>query len=61
MARYRPRLLDEGVLDEAGAAAIEQEAADRVEEAFTEALADDAPDATAAVTDVYADPAGSPA
>jgi pyruvate dehydrogenase E1 component alpha subunit len=61
VARYRARLLDEGVMDEAGAAAVEQQAAERVEEAFTAALAAGAPDPAEAFTDVYVDPTGVPA
>jgi TPP-dependent pyruvate/acetoin dehydrogenase alpha subunit len=60
VGRYRRRLLDEGVLDEAGASAAEQWAADEVDAAFVAALASDPPAAASATTDVYADPAGAP-
>jgi pyruvate dehydrogenase E1 component alpha subunit len=60
VGRYRRRLLDEGVLDEAGAGAAEQRAADEVDAAFLAALASDPPVAASATTDVYADPTGAP-
>jgi TPP-dependent pyruvate/acetoin dehydrogenase alpha subunit len=53
LARYRSRLVDDGVLDEAGAAAVESRAADEVAAAFTAALADELPDAAEATVDVY--------
>jgi pyruvate dehydrogenase E1 component alpha subunit len=61
VARYRSRLVDEDVLDGAGATAIELRAADEVEEAFVAALASDPPTPGDATTDVYADPEGVPA
>ena len=61
LARYRNRLLDEGVLDAAEVAELEQQAAEQVEEAFTAALAADPPAAGDAGRYVYADPAGVPA
>ena len=61
VARYRSRLLDEGVLDEAGATGIEQRAADEVEGAFTAALDAEPVDVGDATTDVYAEPSGGPA
>jgi len=60
VGRYRRRLLDEGVLDEAGAGAVEQRAAGEVDAAFVVALASDPPVAASATTDVYADPTGAP-
>ncbi len=61
IGRYRSRLLDEGVLDETSAATFEQQAADRVDQAFTAALAADPPSPASATTDVYADASGMPA
>jgi TPP-dependent pyruvate/acetoin dehydrogenase alpha subunit len=61
LARYRSRLVDDGVLDEAGAQTIEIRAADEVAAAFAAALADDLPDAADAQVDVYAETGGAPA
>jgi pyruvate dehydrogenase E1 component alpha subunit len=61
VARYRARLVDAGVVDEAGATAIESRAAEEVAAAFTAALADELPDATDASVDVYAAPDGAKA
>ena len=60
VARYRRRLVDEGVLDEVGATDIEQRAADEVEVAFAAALDAEPVDAGDATTDVYAEPSGAP-
>ena len=59
VARYRSRLIDEGVLDEAGAARIDEEARLDVEAAFAAALAAGPPDADDAFVDVYGMGAGS--
>jgi TPP-dependent pyruvate/acetoin dehydrogenase alpha subunit len=61
IGRYRSRLIDDGVLDEAAAAAIERRAADEVEQAFVAALSAGPPGAESATTDVYADATGMPA
>jgi acetoin:2,6-dichlorophenolindophenol oxidoreductase subunit alpha len=53
VARYRSRLIDEGVLDPAGADRINQLARAEVEAAFSAALADGPPDADDAFVDVY--------
>jgi pyruvate dehydrogenase E1 component alpha subunit len=55
VARYRARLVDEGVLDEQGALDIEQRAQAEVESAFVAALAADPPEPDSAFTDVYGD------
>ncbi len=60
VARYRARLLDEGVLDSAEATHLEQRAGEQVEEAFMAALAADPPDVEEAGRHVYADGAGMP-
>jgi len=54
VARYRAALVADGVLDEADADAIEEEARHRVDEAFTDALADSPPEGGEALVDVYA-------
>jgi TPP-dependent pyruvate/acetoin dehydrogenase alpha subunit len=59
--RYRDRLLADGVMDEPGAADLERRAHDKVEQAFTTALAAAPPAAAAATTDVYGDASGMPA
>ena len=59
VARYRSRLIDEGVLDEAGADRIDGEARLDVEAAFAAALAAGPPDADDAFVDVYGMGAGS--
>ena len=53
IARYRNRLIGDGVLDEQGAVAIEQRAKDDVEAAFTDALEAAAPEAGDAFVDIY--------
>ena len=60
VGRYRATLAAAGVLDEAGAEAVDQTNRDAVEAAFTAALADDPPGADAAFTDGYADADGVP-
>jgi acetoin:2,6-dichlorophenolindophenol oxidoreductase subunit alpha len=57
VARYRARLLDDGVLDERSALEIEERARHEVESAFVAALADGPPEAADAFVDVYG-PAG---
>ncbi len=53
VGRYRARLIADGVLDEEGAAAIDEAARTEVEQAFTEALAAELPDGHEAFVDVY--------
>jgi pyruvate dehydrogenase E1 component alpha subunit len=60
VGRYRAALLDAGVLDPAGAEAIDERARADVEEAFVAALAAAAPAPGDAFTDVYADSRGMP-
>jgi acetoin:2,6-dichlorophenolindophenol oxidoreductase subunit alpha len=60
VGRYRTRLLADGVLDEAGAVAIETGAGDEVEAAFDAALAAAPPGGEEAFIDVYADGTGVP-
>jgi pyruvate dehydrogenase E1 component alpha subunit len=55
VARYRARLIDDGVLDESGAAEIELGARGRVDAAFAAALVADLPTGADALVDVYAD------
>lgn len=54
VARYRLRLLDDGVLDEETAPRIDDEARSAVEEAFSAALAAEPPDPDQAFVDIYA-------
>jgi acetoin:2,6-dichlorophenolindophenol oxidoreductase subunit alpha len=54
VGRYRATLIGDRVLDEAGAAAIDQRARQEVEAAFVAALADEPPPADQAFVDVYA-------
>ncbi len=61
VARYRARLLTDGVLDEETVTAIEEEAEREVEGAVGAALESGLPDGADAFTDVYGDPAGMPA
>jgi TPP-dependent pyruvate/acetoin dehydrogenase alpha subunit len=49
-----------GVLDGAGAEAVDQAARDAVEAAFNAALADELPGSETAFTDVYGDDRGVP-
>ena len=60
VGRYRAALAADGVLDGAGADAVDRAARDAVEAAFTAALADDLPGSDAAFTDIYADDRGVP-
>ncbi len=60
IGRYRNRLIDDGVLDEPTAGAIEQRATDQVEQAFSTALAAEPPRASSWKRDVYADATGMP-
>jgi len=60
VGRYRAALAADGVLDGAGADAVDQTARDAVEAAFTNALAADLPGSDAAFTDIYADDRGVP-
>jgi 2-oxoisovalerate dehydrogenase E1 component len=53
VAAYRSRLIEEGVLDEAGAADAERRATEEVEAAFVAALAAEAPDPHEATIDIY--------
>jgi acetoin:2,6-dichlorophenolindophenol oxidoreductase subunit alpha len=53
VGRYRTRLIGEGLLDEAGAAQIDLQARDEVEEAFAAALAAEPPRPEEALIDVY--------
>ena len=54
VARYRLRLLADGVLDEETASRVDDEARSAVEEAFSAALAAEPPDPEQAFIDVYA-------
>jgi pyruvate dehydrogenase E1 component alpha subunit len=60
VGRYRAALAADGVLDGAGAEALDRSARGAVETAFAAALADDPPGADTAFTDVYADIRGVP-
>lgn len=53
VARYRARLTGDGVFDADEAVSVAAQARDRVEEAFTAALADPLPDGSEATADVY--------
>ena len=53
VARYRMRLIDEGVVDQAGADQIDEQANGDVEAAFAAALAAEPPGADDAFVDVY--------
>jgi pyruvate dehydrogenase E1 component alpha subunit len=53
VARYRKRLIDEGVVDQAGAEQIDEQANGDVEAAFAAALAAEPPGADDAFVDVY--------
>jgi pyruvate dehydrogenase E1 component alpha subunit len=60
VGRYRAALAADGVLDGAGAEAVDQAARDAVEAAFAAALDAEPPGPTDAFTDVYADASGVP-
>ncbi len=53
VGRYRHLLIGDGVLEEEGAASIEQKANEDVDQAFTVALEEAAPDSGDAFVDVY--------
>jgi acetoin:2,6-dichlorophenolindophenol oxidoreductase subunit alpha len=61
VGRYRAVLLESGVLDEPGAALIEERARDQVEQAFVAALGAALPEGGQAFVDVYGDGSGVPA
>jgi pyruvate dehydrogenase E1 component alpha subunit len=59
VARYRARLLDDGVLDEQSALDLDERARQEVESAFVAALAEEPPGAADAFVDVYGGSEGS--
>jgi acetoin:2,6-dichlorophenolindophenol oxidoreductase subunit alpha len=60
VGRYRNTLIVGGVLDDEAAVTLEQQAHDRVDSAFADALLAGPPEGTGALVDVYGDPTGAP-